>query len=273
MRKFIVFLLFAALIIGGLIVGKDLIAKTALEKGVKAATGLEMSVDSVKVGLLDTYVDVKELKVKNPASFKEKDMAYLPRIYIDYDLGDIIKRFFHFQEIELNLKKLVVLRDKEGQLNIGSLKMVEKEEKKAEPSKEEKKQTKMPEFQVDLLTLKIGKVIYKDTSAGQARVREFNVNLDEQYKDITDFQKFSKLILVKALSSTSISSLTGFDLDSLQGQVSGINAVSGLKESLQGLKDSAGQVVEESGEAVDKAVDEAVEKSKKALGDLFDRGQ
>ena len=75
----------------------------------------------------------------------------------------------------------------------------------------------MPDIQIDLLALKIDRVIYKDYSkGGSPKVKEFNVNIDERYVDITDPQSLGRLIIVKALKNTTIASLANFDIGKLQ---------------------------------------------------------
>ena len=47
-------------------------------------------------------------------------------------------------------------------------------------------------------------------------MKEFNVNIDERYENITDPQSFVRLIIVKALKNTTIASLANFDIGKLQ---------------------------------------------------------
>ncbi len=47
-------------------------------------------------------------------------------------------------------------------------------------------------------------------------MKEFNVNIHEQYENITDPQSFVRLIIVKALKNTTIASLANFNIGKLQ---------------------------------------------------------
>ncbi|MFH1878357.1 MAG: hypothetical protein ABH883_06080 [Candidatus Omnitrophota bacterium] len=71
-------------------------------------------------------------------------------------------------------------------------------------------------LRVDILDLKIGKVLYKDYSQGTSpQVQEFDINIDQKYNDITDLKQLITLIMAKALMNTTISKLTNFEMDKL----------------------------------------------------------
>ncbi len=107
----------------------------------------------------------------------------------------------------------------------------------------------MPELQIDVLELKIGKVIYKDYSKGTPpKVREFNVNIDERFENITNQRTLISLIIVKALKNTVIAHLTNFNLGALQEDVAGK-----LKETTRKVVETADKALE-TGKDVEKKV-------------------
>ncbi len=219
----IAFLLVLVIVIA---VGKNIIAKTAVTTGVKVVTGLNMKMDSMNIGIVKTLLSIKGLVLYNPTDFEDKIMMDLPEIYVDYDLGAFLKKKVHLNEVRLDLKEFVVVKNKQGVLNLDSLTAVQTA-KKTEPVKKEEekaKPAKKPQIQIDLLKLKIGKVIYKDYSnSDKPSVQEFNINIDEEYENITDPAAVVRIIVAKALANTTLSSLTNFKLgpltDSLQGVV------------------------------------------------------
>lgn len=211
--------IFTKIIIGILIIavifafGKNIIVKTAVTAGVRAITGLKLSIKKMNIGLLNTLIGINELKLYNPPGFEDPIMVDLPEIYVDYDLWAFFKKEIHLTEVRLTLKELVVVKNKDGKINIDSLKTLpaekteEPEEKK--PSRKKKGKPEMPKIQIDVLKLKIGKVIYKDYSGkGDVSVKEFNVNIDAQYENITDPHKIVNIIVARALMNTTISGLT-----------------------------------------------------------------
>ena len=237
MKTFLTVIVILALAVAVIGIGKDLIAKAAIENGVNLVTGLKLSIGSINIGIVKTLVGINNIKLYNPPAFKDRLMMDAPEIYVAYDLPAVLKGKVHLQELRLDLKELTVVKNEKGELNLDALKPVkEQKETPARPAK----RAKAPEIQIDMLKLKIGKVIYKDYSkGGEPLVKEFNVNIDEQYRNITDPNALISLIIVKALMNTSIAGMAGFD-------------VSGLKSSVATTLKGAQNVV---GDTTQKAVD------------------
>ncbi len=219
-RKIIIIPVIVSVIVVALFFGKNMIIKTSVTAGVRAMTGLKLSIRSMDIGIFKTLIGINELKLYNPSGFVDELMIDLPEVYVDYNLGAFMKGKAHLEEVRLNLKEFLIVKNADGQLNLDSLKVVEaaKEEEVIEKGKKEK--TKMPELQIDVLELRIDKVVYKDYSKGTPpKVKEYNVNINERYKNITNPKTFGRLIILKALKNTTIARLTNFDVGRLQGKV------------------------------------------------------
>jgi uncharacterized protein involved in outer membrane biogenesis len=245
---------------------KNIIAKISIEKGVGMVTGLRLDMRSLNVGIIRTLIGIKDLKLFNPEEFEDRIMVDMPEIYVDYDLGAIFKGKVHLEEVRLNLKKFVVVKNEKGELNLDSLKVVQAEKEEKIPSEEKK--AKAPALRIDVLDLKIDKVIYKDYSKGTPpSVKEFNVNINERYENITNPYALASLIMVKALMNTTIASLADFDLGPLQSEISGT-----LKEATQITKETAGKAIEageEAGQKAKEAAKEATEKTTESIKKIF----
>ncbi len=217
MKKWLWIVIGVLVVLFTLLFLKDVIVKVSVERAVEYVTGLKLRIHSFHVGILNPVVRIRGLVLYNPRQFPEKVMAEMPEIYIDYDLPAILRNDIHLREIRIALKEFVVVKDRNGELNLNSLKVVQAQKKGSGPAKE----AAVPKIRIDDLRLKIGKAVYKDYSAGAApSVKEFNINIDEQYTNITDPYTLVSLIVVKALANTSISSMSNFDLNGLQGTVS-----------------------------------------------------
>ena len=259
MRKLFIIVSIIFVLLVAVFFGKNLIVKTSVKAGVKAMTGLKLNIKSMNVGILNSLIGINGLQLFNPPGFVDELMVDLPEIYVDYDLGAFIKRKVHLEEVRLNLKEFSVIKNEKGELNLDSLRVVEekKEEKVEGEEKKEKEKTKMPELQIDVLELKIGKVVYKDYSKGTPpKSKEFNVNIDERYENITNPRAFISLIIVKALKNTTIARLTNFDLGALQENVAGK-----LKETTQKVMETADKVIETGKDDVGKKVKEAAKET------------
>ena len=245
---------------------KNIMARTIISAGVKAITGLKLGIKSMDVGVLRTLIGVRGLELFNPPGFKDSLMADVPEIYVDYDLGAFFKKKVHLNELRLNLKELIVVKNNKGELNLNSLKVVKKKKKTAG------KDAKKTHFQINALELKIGRVIYKDYSTGGApKVREFNVDVEERYENITDPRALGKLIMFRALVNTTISSLADFDLGPLK---EGLNKT--LNKATKIVQETASRALgtgKEIGVKAEESAIKAAEKVKGVIGGLLPFGK
>ncbi len=192
---------------------KNTITKSILLHGVKALSGLEARLKSIDVGLIKTSIQMKEFQLLNPTGFKDQTMIDLPELYINYDFVAFLSGKVHLEELRLHLKELTVIKNEKGELNIDSLNVIQNQKGNRVLSKKEKELI----WQIDFLKLKIEKVLYKDYSnSSEPKFQEFNVNIEEQYQNITNPQAVVSLILMKALTKTTLVNLIGLDLELLK---------------------------------------------------------
>ena len=257
---------------------KDIIVKTSVEKGVELVTGLPLKMRSLNVGIVRTLLGIRDLTLFNPKGYPDKIMLSMPEIYVDYNLPDIIKGKIHLEEVRIDMKEFIVVKNKQGELNLDSLKVVQAQQEGKAPQEQAKKEGKgkAPEMQIDTLELKVGKVIYKDYSRGGApSVKEFDVNLNEKYENITDPYSLVSLIVVKTLMNTTIARLADFDLKGLQGTVSdtlataqqaATEAAAQTKEVLMQTKQQTEATVKETTETIKKTADDLKKSFKLPFG-------
>ena len=162
----------------------------------------------------------------------------------------------------------LVMKNAKGELNLNSIKIVKEQKDKKEPTPAEK--AKAPDFQIDVLELKIGRVIYKDYSKGGSPVvQEFKLDLSEKYTDINDPQKLVSLIVVKALRNTTISRLANFDLKGLEGTIGEtLASAQKLVGTAQGVIVGAGGTASQISQKAQEAAKESVQAVQKTAEDL-----
>lgn len=276
LKKILMGLIVSILVlVGVLLVGKNIIAKKAITSGVKLVTGLDMKIDSMNIGVMNSLIGIRGLKLFNPAGFEDKLMVDLPEIFIDYDLDAFMKKQVHLEEVRLDLKEFIVVKNKDGGLNLDSLKAVQiaKEERPAEKGEEKPKgKGQIPEIQIDKLKLKIGKVLYKDYSKGTPpQVKEFNVNIDAEYNNITDPQALARIIVLKALANTTIANLANFDLRPLTNGLKG--TVKDAGKIIQDISTGALVLSKDAREKSLKTTQETVKETAKKLKKLLPFGK
>lgn len=198
---------------------RNFIVKAGAEQAVAKITGLPLKIEGLNIGLKTTNIDIDDLKLYNPSNFPERMMANVPDIYVDYNLTDIVKGKIHLEEIRFHLNEFIVVKNKDGQTNLDSLKALQQTKKAGEAKKkQEPAPSKKMDVQIDNLSLRIDRVVYKDYTAGdEPKVQTFNVNLNENHTNIQDLNAVVSLIVFKALVGTPIAVLSGFDMNSLAG--------------------------------------------------------
>ena len=274
-RKIVIIPAIVLVIIIALFFGKNMIIKTSVTAGVKAMTGLKLNIRSMNIGVFKSLISINGLQLHNPQGVEDDVMIDLPEIYVDYNLGAFMKGKTHLEEVRLHLKEFTVVKNEAGELNLNSLKVVKaaEDEKGGEEGTEkgdgEKQKTKIPDIQIDLLTLKIDRVIYKDYSKGTPpKVKEYNVNIDERYVDITDPQSLVRLIIVKALKNTTIARLANFDIGTLQkGLAETVRKTAAKAMETQAKAVEAGHdlIEEKTSETAKEAIEKAADTIKKFL--------
>ncbi|OGX33741.1 MAG: hypothetical protein A3C36_00555 [Omnitrophica WOR_2 bacterium RIFCSPHIGHO2_02_FULL_52_10] len=244
MGKIVRILIILAAIIGLLFLFKNTIIRVAVEKGVETATGLPMKIGKFDLSFTNSQVGIWGLELLNPSGFPDKVMFHAPEIFVDYHLGDTIRGNIHLEDMRLNFDQLTIIKNAQGKMNIDTLKPQKQEQQSKGESQGTKKGEagqKIPDIQIDHLSLKVGKVVYKDYSqGGEPAVQEYNVNISEEFKDIKDVQGLVGAIVSRTVSKTALSSLVDINVDMLQDATAiPISAV----EMLKGAADSITETI------------------------------
>jgi hypothetical protein len=219
MKKLAIVFAIILVIIGGLIIFKNIIAGNLVTQGVKAVTGLTLEIGRLDIGVFKPVVEVSNLKLFNPPDYPDKLMADIPAFYADYDLGAFLKGKIHFRQLQINLKTLEVVKNEKNKVNLESLEALKP--KGTGPA---------PEIKIDKLVLDIGKVSYVDYSIfHQPKTSEFNLNIHETYENIDNPQALVNIILTKALMNTTIGNLEKLGLSPLKNELGNVRAT--IKQS------------------------------------------
>ncbi|MFH1846508.1 MAG: hypothetical protein ABH869_03005 [Candidatus Omnitrophota bacterium] len=200
-------LLVISIIFMGLILAKDKLIEISVEKLCKLITGVELSIQQMNIGILDTDILIKEMKLYNPKEYKDRLMADVPEIYIDYDLSELLKNNIQLEELRIHLRELNVIRDEKNVVNVDYFKSKKQGSRTTE--KQEKPKARIPAIVVNKLYFKVDKVFYKDyTKAPFPFVQEFDVSLiEEKYENIDDFYSFMQMLTSKVWKRAAIANI------------------------------------------------------------------
>ena len=208
---------------------KNGIIQTVLSSSISGIAHVPVSIGSTRAGISSSSIELKNIKIMNPAGFPEKLMLDAPLIAITFDFQSLFKGEAHFREVRLNLQEIVVIKNHDGRLNIDAFKPSKEENEKQKQKKDERKASgKPPKIRIDEFYLTIGRVVYKDYSSGGAEpaVQTFDIDIhDRKYSNIDNPASLMSLIMFEALTRTTLSRILNLDIstfkDGALGAVSG----------------------------------------------------
>ncbi len=221
----ILLIVIAALFVLGIV--KNGIASTAISSAISQATHVPVKIGGVNLSFLKASIQIKNLTIDNPSGFSDRRMVDIPKIFIDFEPGELFKGRAHFKEVRLELKELTVIRNKEGHLNVDAVKPTDTQKKQAKEKAKPASGQKPPKLMIDTLSLSIGRVVYKDYSTGGSEpvTQVFDINIqDRKYNNIDNPASVVSLLMFEALTRTTLSKLAQLDLDAFKE--GGIKALS-----------------------------------------------
>jgi hypothetical protein len=194
MKKFIIWFGIVAISLVCITIFKNLIIKSVLTSVVSRITGAPVHMDRFQLNILSSTIHISGFKMYNPSGFPEGMLVSCPKIKVIYDRATLFKQKRHFLLVEIELKEMGLTKNKVGKLSVDSLKIAQ--QSKSSPP--------IP-MQIDLFTLSIGKIIYKDYTIGvEPSVLVYDVNKRINYKGIPVAQQLALLVLAEPMKAAAI---------------------------------------------------------------------
>lgn len=226
MKKWLKLVLVTVVVVFSVLaLAKNALIKFTAVSTLKKLTGLRMEIKNIGVGVFNSRLRIEGVKVFNPGEAAEGAMVDMPLLDVRYELFGFFKNRVHLYSLQLDLKQLNVDRTNDGKVNLSSLSALKPKNTGGRP----------PEISIDILDLKIGKVVYKDYSFQPPKTKEFDLNINEHIRNITDTRQLVNLILTRALMNTDLSPLIGILSDPEKA----------AKEQVEVLKQRAGEKLKE----------------------------
>jgi len=194
MKKF--FIVFGIVVISLVCISifKNLIIKSVVTKAASQVIGAPVHMDDFSLNFLNSTIQISGFKIYSPSDFPEDMLVFCPKIKVIYDPATIFKQERHFLLVEVELKEMGLTKSKEGKLNVDSLKIVQ-QPKSSPPTP----------MQIDLLTLSIGKIVYRDYTVGvKPSVQVYDVNKQKSYKGVPTAQQLALLVLAEPMKAAAI---------------------------------------------------------------------
>ncbi len=170
---------------------KDHIIKSALEIASSKIVGVDTVIDQFSLSVINQSVSINGLRLYQPESFPEGIFIDITEINTSCDISSLMRKEIHIPKLVLNLKEVVLIKNKSGNLNVNALKIAKNQE-----SKTQDKKAKI-DFQIDEMTLTIDKVIYKKYGKDNKPViKSYDIGIkDKKYENITSPEQLASKII------------------------------------------------------------------------------
>ena len=197
MKKLLLRLLsfLAVLVVFGFF-SRNFIARRSVEIGVTKLTGFPLEIGAVDVGLFTSQLEVRDLKLTNPAEFPEKLFVDLPLLRLRYTLGSLLSGAPHVKEVVVNIENVVIIKNAAGRTNASVFQdKLAPAASSASDGKKPAESSNGASYRVDLLRVHIGTVIMKDFSKARPTEHKLNLNRDVVFENITESTSVSALVM------------------------------------------------------------------------------
>jgi len=239
-----------------------IILVSVARNGLKYVVDLQTHMKKIAVQPARGSLTIKGLKIYNPSGYKVKVLADVSRILMDFKLKTLLEPGAFLDRIEIHIEEINIIRDKDGVVNLSKMKAL---------TPQEKPEKKKP-FLADKYVIRIGKVYYIDrTLEEDKQIREIDLNVEEEYKNVTDPDNLARLIAYKIFFNGKVGNI-GVDIQKIQADLAALaeknkKLAEEMAQARQEQIDKAKEAVKETVEKAAGAMQEQVEKAKSAIGD------
>ena len=198
-----------------LIVLKDFIIQGAISHVGSNVLGAPVEIGSFGWNLFTQKIHIRNLRVLNPPGFPQRPLIDIPVIDVDYDLASLIKGNLHFPYINVDIKEMVVVKNKQGKLNVDALKF---SQKSTVQSPSQPPQTVRP-LSIDVMKLSLERTVYMDyLHTNQPLVKVYDVGFkNKTFKNIKSVQQLSIVILEQGMGPAAIKTAAIYGVATILG--------------------------------------------------------
>ncbi len=192
----------------GVLQHKEMAAETALKAAAWWVLGIWPEVGDFKLDLGKHRIEIKDLKIRNPAGFPPEDkwMIQISEIDLVYNPESFARKKILLKELGVFIKEVTIVRNENKEVNAEALKIVREGRKNAErrakdPGKipSQKKEAEFP-WKIDRLHLSVDWVVYKDYTQGKLPfVQETPRVFDEIFHNVADPDQLRRDIIAKTI--------------------------------------------------------------------------
>lgn len=190
-------------LLGGLIITRNMIIRSAAVAAVEYYTGVGVELDTIHVGLLKPEFELKGFRLKNPEGFPEPTAFEVKDFLVVYDPRSFFGDVIHLRRVDMNIPKVVVVENARGESNWEAISKSARKKSRGQAEsrrsgKSPKEDTKVPKggrqepagksVKIDELTIYVGSLEKHVYKAGQKKPEVEIVKMDRRISmhDVTD---------------------------------------------------------------------------------------
>lgn len=196
----VAFLTLLILLAATFVVVKHLRIKEIVEARIERNLGINVSIKRIEFSPLLAHIEVSGITVHNPEGFLDSELAYIESMHFTFDPIEIlIQRKPNIYLFTLDLKRLNIIKNKEGKINIKEIIPV-KEGNAAEDKKNP--------LYFNVLVLSVDEVSYIDYTGKTKNVHKYLIGIkDATFVGLKDGNEVVRMIVYKALQNTDVGKL------------------------------------------------------------------
>jgi len=234
------------------------------KNGLKHVLDLNTHMNRIMVDPFKTKVTIRGLKIFNPPQFKDKILANVPLIIMDFKTKTLFQEGAFFKKIVVKIKELNIVKNKDNVVNLSKIKALtpQKKTEKAKP------------FELDRYVIEIDKVKYIDYTKEEKSVKEIVLDMKEEYKNLAVADNVATIIAFKIFFNGKVGNI-GVDIQKIQEKLAILaeknkelseelkkTSQEQIKKAKEAVKEQAGKAKEAVKEQVDKTAEDVKGKIK-----------
>lgn len=174
---------------------KDLLIKTAIEKGFQSAADTTITIGSLNLNILQSTLTLRNIDIDNPPGFSKVPMLEVSSVRATYVLKGLLDRNIHLKTLKLDIKALNIEQNPDKKMNIVIL-TKNHEPQKNQPDKKQNPQAvslknKKISFLIDEFILSFDEASYSGPYAAGSKII---AKIQLQNKRFTNIKSEKELI-------------------------------------------------------------------------------
>lgn len=214
-------------------------------KAITSRTGFGVKIENLSVNPFTARFSTKSFVITNPEGFPLSDFVEIQEVTGDIELFSVFSDKLIVEEAVLDISKVALVKNAAGERNgvlfqerllgpeSGEATAVE-DKSAVKPTSEEKSK----EFLIKKLRVRIGKVVVADGLGANNKQREFALNFDQSFENVTSPKDVVKPVLVSLLQN-------GAAIADYAGKLGkeALESLKGTGQTLKGLFQSIGDKI------------------------------